>query len=281
MNGQTEKTVQLPSDPEDIIRRLSSVNDENNIVEKLYPEIASYAGLELLPMGFAMMIMLAAYNFGLQYPPPMGSIVLQFIPLWIDALVDDKEGAETAKQYLKQAEDKAEAQRKANTPPRVEPGGPVENYDLYVAVRKVADLVFEYASGDVNISRDHIWLEDRREGKVNPFYNQTESGLFLEFYYGQPSSVWTPWGKYGFGGSGSGDWGLVIPRILERFGTTLYQPERNTNQGTFGPVYAIHRVDDLRLPEPQWREPQNYLAYEVVEQAWNNMTRRYNSERKV
>ena len=155
----------------------------------------------------------------------------------------------------------------------------IEDYEIYVAVRRVADIVFEYASPDVGTKG--IWLEDRRNESVNPYFDQTESGLFLEFYYGHPSKVWTPWGYYGFSGSGSGRWDEETPKILERLGAILFSPEQDTKAGVIGPVYALLRVDGVQLPEPKLRKPQNYLEYEVAMRAWENMTKRYEAEHKV
>lgn len=274
----TAKNVVLPKQ-EEILERLRQVDNDDCLVERFYPLIAEEAGCELVAEGVAMMLTLKVHDFAESYPPPMGAFLSLYVPRFIDALVDDKEVAEDAKKWLKQVEGEAEARRKANTPPRVEPKEPIEDYEIYVAVRRVADIVFEYASPDVGTKG--IWLEDRRNESVNPYYDQTESGLFLEFYYGQPSKVWTPWGYYGFSGSGSGWWNEETPKILERLGAILFSPEQNTKAGTIGPVYALHRVDGVQLPEPKLRERQNYLEYEVAKRAWENMTKRYKAEHKA
>ncbi len=150
-----------------------------------------------------------------------------------------------------------------------------EDYGLYVAARKVADLVFEYASSDPN-----RWLQDTREdpGGLDAAYNQTESGLFLEIYRGQISSIWTPWGDYIFcgntSGDGTGSWRLVNTEILKRLCAARYRPK----QESVGIVFAIHCVDKLQLPQPVEREPQNYLGDDITRTAWDNMTRRYKEE---
>lgn len=247
------------------------------MVGKLYTEIAENAGRELSPSGIVMMFALAAYDFGQEYPPPTGAIVQRFIPRWIDALVDDKEVAEAAKEFLKKAEDKSAADWKANNP-RVEPKGPIEDDNLYAAVRRVSDIFFEEIRKADKEGKIHASFGD--EG-VNPFYDQTNSGLFLEYYYGHPSKVWTPWGYWQFvwGMSYSSDapWDSILSNVLQRLGATEFMPEQNLSYGTVGPVYAIHRVEDMELPEPKVRERQNYLEYEVVKKAWDNMTQRYHA----
>lgn len=279
MNGQAEQTATLPTNREEIIHRLRTVNDDGDMVARLYPGIASYAGQELLPQGIVLMLELAAQDYGQQYPPPMGAIVRLFIPRWIDALIDDKEVAEAAKQFLNEIEEKVKEDRKANTPTRVEPEGPIEDYDLYIAVRKVSDIFFEEVHTAQEAGAD-LHVSFCNDG-ANPFYSQTASGLFVEYYYGHPSKVWTPWGYWHFvshvGYSGN-PWPSILERVLERLGATEYIAERSEEWGVYGPVYALSKVDDIELPEPTVRERQNYLEYSVANQAWKNMTQRYNTE---
>ncbi len=159
------------------------------------------------------------------------------------------------------------------------PIGQLLNYDLYLAIKRVGAIFFEEVArlDDKNL---HVTFSDE---KVNPFYGQTEQGLFLEYSHGHPRKVWTPWGYWQFAWrvSYSGDpWSTILPRILERLGATLFMPERygQYEYGKVGPIYAIHRVDEIELPEPKVREDQNYLAFEAVNAAWNNMTERYDAE---
>lgn len=276
-----EKVISLPDDPQEIMAHLITVSDENTIVERLYPKIAKNAGREVLPQGIVMMFTLSVYDYAQQYPPMVGNAVRLFIPSWIDALIDDKEAAEAAKAFLKKTEDAANEERKAKTPPRVEPTGPIEDYDLYVAIRRIADIFFEEvrraqaAGADLNVE----FLNEN----VNPFYNQTDSGLFVEYYYSSPSKIWTPWGYWQciWHVSYSGNpWEEILPRFLERIGATEHMPLRHASYGEVGPVYAVHRVDDVELPEPKVRERQNYLEYEVANKAWDNMTKRYEREHR-
>lgn len=149
---------------------------------------------------------------------------------------------------------------------------------FYALTRKVADIVFEYATsraGDRN--RDKPWMDDRRKEKANPFRNQTVDGLFLEFYYDRPLSLWTPWGEWHFRGSGSGSWEHILPSLLERFGATLHQPLRTSKMGEFGPVYALHKVDDTPLPDPVELDNAAYTSYEDSKAAWEELTKQYKS----
>jgi len=155
--------------------------------------------------------------------------------------------------------------------------GEMSDFDLYVAARRVADIVFEYASPDVE---DEMWLEDRREeAGVSPSSSQTASGLFLELYYGQPSMIWTPWGCWGFGGSSGGWWKEALPKLLERLGATLHTPEAVTHRGHYGPVYAIHKVDDMALPEPVERPKDEFIPRKEAGAIWKTLTERYETSK--
>ena len=276
VNGQSDKVIKLPGDPQEITRRLTAVCNESSVVRKLYPQIASMAGQELNYQGVILTLVLAWSDFSEQYPPPLGAVLWLYVPDWIDALIDDKEVAQAAKDSLAGSEQILREKIAAETPPRVEPEGPVENYNLYSAAHEIADIVFEYISPDY---LHEIWMEDRRGEGANPYYNQSSAGLFLGFYYGMPSRLWTPWGEWGFGGGGSGgNHGSLIPLILERLGATEFAPLQHMPYGEVGPVYALTKVDDIELPKPKVREHQNFLEYEVAKKAWGEMTQRYNKE---
>jgi hypothetical protein len=144
-----------------------------------------------------------------------------------------------------------------------------------MAARKIADLSYEFASPSV---KKEPWLGDRRDEGVNPFYNQTETGLFLEMYYGIPGKIWTPWGCWGCWGSGTGWDKKMTEAFLERLGATMYQQERYVEGacgGVIGPVYAVHRVDDMLLPDPVVRNRKKYLSYEQAKEEWGRLTRYY------
>lgn len=103
---ETPSRVTLPKDPQEIVQRLKTRNDENTLVEKLYPIIANSAGRELVAPGIVIMFMLAIHDFMQNgYPPVIERVLILNIPSWIDALIDDKEVAETAKQWLNEAVD--------------------------------------------------------------------------------------------------------------------------------------------------------------------------------
>lgn len=139
---------------------------------------------------------------------------------------------------------------------------------FYALTRKAADIIF--SSGGPP-------MEDRRKDGANPYYCQTADGLYLELYYGMPASLWTPWGEWRFSGSGCGSWENILPSLLERFGATLHQPLRTSTMGEFGPVYALHKIDDMPLPDPIELNKAAYASYKDSKAAWKELTEQYKS----
>jgi hypothetical protein len=144
----------------------------------------------------------------------------------------------------------------------------------FKAIKKIGDIIFEYCTSSIDRPLNEIWMEDRRKESVNPYYDQVEQGLFLEMYYGMPSSLHTPWGKKAIGESGSHTggmgWERYMPEIEGRLGLTLFKPLITNIMGEFGPVYAIHKVDDEELPEPIHNKKER-LSYEEAKKAWEEM----------
>ena len=145
---------------------------------------------------------------------------------------------------------------------------PDDTLIVYTAMRKIADLAFEIWGEDP----EHASLNDRRGEKVNPFYDQTTGGLFIEQYYSSPGSIWTPWGKWGCFGGGSHS-GNAAKKLMEKFlrhigKVELAIPVQNPNMGTIGPIYAVLQVGDVVLPKPEKRERLSYLGYKDANRLW-------------
>jgi hypothetical protein len=138
-------------------------------------------------------------------------------------------------------------------------------------IHRIGEIVFEYCTSDPGKNLDSLWMEDRRNQGPNPFYNQTKQGIFLEMYYGLPSSLWTPWGKWSIGGSGCGNFNEVNEKIFERLGAQLHIRQQDTNMGTYGPVYRLTKVDDIELPVAEVEHHSKFAEYEEVKIAWKNM----------
>lgn len=93
-----------------------------------------------------------------------------------------------------------------------------------------------------------------RSGGVNPYYNRTASGLYVEFYYGYPSKVWTPGGYWAMTGStvtpGGVDKDELVAKFMARVTTVLTQSMRQTRLGCYGPVHAILAIDGEPIEQP-------------------------------
>lgn len=106
-----------------------------------------------------------------------------------------------------------------------------------------------------------------RVGGVNPFYHQTGNGLYLEFYYGGPSKVWTPWGEWTF--AAAQPYETDLEGFMSRLTVREYIAERTTDMGVFGPVYAILAINGKPLPEPErLTDRRQYLQYEDAKAQW-------------
>lgn len=269
-------TITLPNDPVEVTERLIKGYNFDYYIEKLYPQIAAHAGSTYNPGQFVLMIVREIAEYETTQDPELPSLTLLSMEKWIDALANDVDFAKIAKEIYLQTKKEVRAKMDAKIPPRVEPKGPIKNDQLFKTAMKIRDAFFdEVRRGDP----EHLIDIRMAKNGINPCYHQTEKGLFLEYYYDQPSKIWTPWGyldMVGFNGyRGDAPWEPIIEKFLERLGATLYLPKTIEKWGQRGPVYAIHRLDDLILPEPKIREKQNFWSYEKVMKALEVMNKRY------
>ncbi len=156
----------------------------------------------------------------------------------------------------------------------------LDDYKMYCAVRKVADLVW-------NCSLQHgvVYPDRRPDGKPNPFYNQTASGLFIEHCYHLVTYLWTPWGKYSMVNGGSGrseDFEAAWRDISGSLVVSLHQEGVQTESaGYIGPVYAVNALSDgTILPPALELDRKCYDSREIVDSAWSRLTDRYQKERR-
>jgi hypothetical protein len=133
---------------------------------------------------------------------------------------------------------------------------------------------------------DVPWLEPRWSESANQCYNQTTGGIFLEIYYGIPGSLWTPYGKWGCWGGGSGQH-TYLDVMLDLLGAEMYGPEVINEQGHHGPVYKVTRLPVYKawiydndglvipghspLPDAILRDRDDYPEYGVQGRAWASM----------
>lgn len=149
--------------------------------------------------------------------------------------------------------------------------------ELVEAIYRVSVVIEEEIERYRRLFPTRVNYSMRRAWGCNPAHSQTKQGLFPEYIYGNPSKVWTPWGYWSFGGitswQGDADIDDINERTLLRLGATLYLEEKYTQMtGSHGPVYALHRVDELILPEPLTRRRDEYRLFAECGQAWTRLT---------
>lgn len=119
---------------------------------------------------------------------------------------------------------------------------------LIAQCRRIAAIFDELLPDTALNSHGH------RIGGVNPYYSRTTTGLYLEFYYGYPSKLWTPGGRWNFVGSTHTPAYVNKDDLVEPFmchlTTELHRPMTQDKWGCYGPIYAIHQVegDDVEPP---------------------------------
>lgn len=171
------------------------------------------------------------------------------------------------------------AEEKANPKPKyiLADIGAEDASALYASVRRIADIWFEclaeekVAGGEIDASRAN--------DPANSFYNRTASGLYVEWYYGTPSEIWTPWGKWHLKGgasySGNAD-KRVNERFMKRVELREHMPVKHTREGIFGPVYAVVAIDGKPVPEARVIA-QSYFpdGYQENRDLWMRLTAEY------
>lgn len=173
-----------------------------------------------------------------------------------------------------------------------------DDYTLYCSARRVADLVFKAAdelNNDTSCPFKVRYFDDCRKGPVNPFHGITDQGLILEFHYGHPSKIHTPWGLWSFNGSLSWSWKedfesqetdieLLHELALKKVGVSL-QLLAAGKKGIFdyeGPYYKINALQESPLPETTFVSYYDDLDIEEInriEQKWAAMTAKYDTEK--
>lgn len=151
----------------------------------------------------------------------------------------------------------------------------MNNKQLFDVAHEVADFIFAQLAVRNKHRPDHdkLYMEDRRKESVNPFYNQMTQGLALEMYYGMPSRIWTPWGQWGFGGSGMGSFDAFVELLLPQLGGEVLVPLVANSMGEFGPTYGITKIGSMALPQPiVCAKRDEFMVYERARDIWQEMT---------
>lgn len=277
-HAQEPARIKLPN--VEIIRRrmfdagLLSQADLNEILGGFATEISDR---ELIGPGLVMAWELNLATRGLD--PVSNAFIGSMFNQVVDVIAPDELVVQEAKEFRQAVLDKLKAKRITAEPSLDELGEEdgLNDFERYLQVRRIGDIVHYYIDQD---RENDIHMGDRREEEPNPYYNQTHRGFYLEFYYGMPSKLWTPWGEKAIGGSGGGgSFEQASAKILEALGAKLVVPGIQYDYGYKGPIYSLHTLDGVDLPEPVQRPRSQFREYKDVKQAWLDLTTQYYRER--
>jgi hypothetical protein len=134
----------------------------------------------------------------------------------------------------------------------------------FIAAHAIANKCHELLRTFPNVSMD-----DRRNEGPNPYYDRTSCGLRLEFYYGLPNKVHTPWGYYGYGGGGYGEFAALTKELFKFVQVKMFQPGKQEAIGYIGPIYTVVSVDGIELPEPSMLSGWEAGFYESAKSDWD------------
>ncbi len=157
----------------------------------------------------------------------------------------------------------------------------VTSQKLYAAARRIADIFHANVTHQVSDVGLLPWYEDWRHQSVEPLGPQVH-GLYLNFYYGAPTSVWTPWGQWTFAGSGNhggNQQQVLVGAVMRPLSTRLFDSEYITDLGISGPTYAVLAVEGEELFEPSLYFRDQYLPYKQATAAWKELSAHYQSQR--
>ncbi len=120
--------------------------------------------------------------------------------------------------------------------------------------------------------------EEHFVGGINPYFNQTKCGLYLEEYYGLPSVIYTPIGKWTIIGVGDGVSKLLMEHLMEHLKETLgLELDAEGKQeiwGHFGPVWRITKWENRKLPEAFMKKGTEYIEYERAKEIYAQFLKR-------
>lgn len=155
-------------------------------------------------------------------------------------------------------------------------------YVLYSAVRRVEEIIFEEIAAYKErepIIGENIYFYDP-DTQLNAAHSQMKQGMLLEYNGLLPERIWTPWGRWrlvrGFSYPSGVDFDRVNQPLLSRLGAKEF--DREGGRDTEYLIYALHRVDDLMLPDPELREGKEYIDAAEAHAQWRELTQRYESE---
>lgn len=212
-------------------------------------------------MGVVMAVQLAIADYVRTLPPPMPAVMQSFVKPLVEALVDDEEAKADALRFIDDVEAKRQQELDDQPPAPARPElSDAEKMSLMRHVKHLAQVYDEYVNDPYDTSASY------RAGGVNALNNQTLNGLYLEFYYGLPSKIWTPWGYWHFAAAQAGQ--TDLKGFMSRLTVREHVPEQ-IEWGHYGPIYAVLAVDGEELPEPILPvDKRQFLDYDTAKAEW-------------
>ncbi|HEU5122145.1 MAG TPA: hypothetical protein VFT59_04835 [Candidatus Saccharimonadales bacterium] len=130
--------------------------------------------------------------------------------------------------------------------------------------KRIAELYDECTNDPHDISGPH------RERGPDPLYKRTRNGLFLEFYYGGPYRLWTPWGSWLFAGAAPDV--TNIPAFMSQLTLWMYEGEERYPDGNFvKPVYGIQAIESQELPAAVCVDNDQLYDVAVIREEWKRL----------
>lgn len=129
---------------------------------------------------------------------------------------------------------------------------------------------------------------------LQPENNQTKEGIFLEWHYDAPAAIYTPYGRWQFVYKTSilndGDKAL-LQEIIAKAGAKEYERRKRAlgtssdgqtiHAGCDKIIYCISKIDDMILPEPRFKDKDDYIHAPEARKIWQQMRARHESEGKT
>ena len=129
---------------------------------------------------------------------------------------------------------------------------------------------------------------------MQPENNQTKQGIFLEWHYDAPMAIYTPYGRWQFVYKTSilndGD-KVLLQEIIAKVGAKEFERRKRAlgtssdgqtiHAGCDKIIYCISKIDDMILPEPQFKDKDDYIHAPEARKIWQQMRARHESEGKI
>ena len=143
----------------------------------------------------------------------------------------------------------------------------------YKAIIAIEALLSSLSKGEARNSETSM-LPVYFENGPNPYYNQTEQGLYCTFEEClQPSYLLTPWGEISLKRKDFIRTRIDYCMFLKRLKATFCSELSFSRNLIFleGPIAKINQVENMILPEPKIAYKKDFFTYEESVKAWKKI----------